>query len=469
MKKKLLIIDDDKSFNQKLQIGMKEYIFVEALDIESANSLFKLNQYDLILLDLNLNPNTERLDGLDLISPIKTANPKTPLIVVTADQKTETVVTAMKLGADDFLRKGSFDLLSWKKKFELLIENQHLKDKYNKIEKAKGQFIGNSDIVVDIKNTLQFLAGNPEISVLITGETGVGKEVAARFIHQQSKRSINPFIAVNLSALSPTLIESALFGHKKGSFTGAENSREGYLIKADGGILFIDEIGDLSLDIQVKLLRFLEDKKISRVGEEKEIQLDLQIITATNKNLKMEIKNGRFRADLYFRLKNFIVEIPPLRDRKEDIPVLLSHFFKRYGFPNTGDIFTDRMLELFAQFKWPGNVRELKHTVDYIYMKSQGRKITLEHLPKEMLNGNHSTANEKSVEFPIDFEMEVSLYQLKLIDAALGKTFGNKSVTAEMLNLNLDKLRYKILSNRKLLSEGEFTNIDKYYNHSLSN
>ena len=286
MKSNVLIIDDEPDFNQKLRIGMRSFDYDEALTVEASKGKLRDNSYDLILLDLNLNPATERLDGLDLIQPIKKTHPATPLVVITADEKTETVVTAMKLGADDFLRKSNFDLLAWKKKFELLIENRALNQRIRNLEEEKYQFVGNSSGIREIRKTLDILADNPDVTVLITGETGSGKEVSARYLHQRSKRRNKAFVPVNLAAFQDTLIESALFGHKKGAFTGAASDRMGYFRKADGGILFLDEIGDLTLSSQGKFLRFLEDKIINVVGDEKDIQLDVQVLSATNKDLK---------------------------------------------------------------------------------------------------------------------------------------------------------------------------------------
>lgn len=465
MKSKVLIIDDEPDFNQKLRIGMRSFDYDEALTVEASKGKLRDNSYDLILLDLNLNPATERLDGLDLIQPIKKSHPTTPLVVITADEKTETVVIAMKLGADDFLRKSNFDLLAWKKKFELLIENRALNQRIRNLEEEKYQFVGNSSGIREIRKTLDILADNPDVTVLITGETGSGKEVSARYLHQRSKRRNKPFVPVNLAAFQDTLIESALFGHKKGAFTGATSDRMGYFRKADGGILFLDEIGDLTLSSQGKFLRFLEDKIINVVGDEKDIQLDVQVLSATNKDLKKLVGEGSFREDLYYRIKNFTVEIPPLRERKEDISFLVSYFLSIQGFGAGTDIVSGRVWEIFQEYNWPGNIRELKNTIDFALIKSQNKRIEPYHLPKDLIDSSPISAivQEGHLEFPLDLEERANRFQLELIDRALKKTYGNKGGAAKILNLDLDKMRYKVMINRSLIADGAYPTIRKYY------
>ena len=465
MKSKVLIIDDEPDFNQKLKIGMPGFDCDEALTVEASQDRLRVNSYDLILLDLNLDPATEKLDGLDLIHPIKETHPATPLVVVTADEKTETVVVAMKLGADDFLRKSNFDLLAWKKKFELLIENRALNQRIRNLEEEKYQFIGNSPEIREIRKTLDILADNPDVTVLITGETGSGKEVAARYLHQRSKRRNRPFVPVNLATFQETLIESALFGHKKGAFTGATSDRMGYFRKADGGILFLDEIGDLTPLSQRKLLRFLEDKIINVMGDEKDIQLDLQVLSATNKDLKKLVMEGSFREDLYYRIKNFTVEIPPLRERKEDIPLMVRHFMNIQGYRAGMDMVSDKVWEIFKEYNWPGNIRELRNTIDFALIKSRNKRIEAHHLPKELTDSSleYAIDQEAHLKFPLDLEERLNHFQLELIDRALKKTYGNKGRAANMLNLDLDKMRYKIIANRSLIAEGAYPTIRKYY------
>ena len=271
-KPRLLIIDDEPSFIDKMRIGFNGYQFVEALTAEQCCRILEHNSFDLILLDLKLDPAAQNLEGLQLIKPIKSKHPDSPLVVITADEKQETAVDAMKKGADDFLCKSNFNSIIWKKKFDDLIKINRLNQELRNLHNEKYPFVGNSPEINEIKNTLSLLAENTWITVLISGETGVGKEVAARHLHQLGKRRQKPFVAVNLSVIQESLLESALFGHEKGAFTGAISQKIGRFELADGGTIFLDEIGDLPLELQAKLLRVLQEGEFERIGNPKTIQ-----------------------------------------------------------------------------------------------------------------------------------------------------------------------------------------------------
>lgn len=451
MKNSILIIDDEPVFNQKLRIGMPGFDYTEALTIEDASSQLNANDYNLILLDLNLDPATDELEGLDLIRHIKAKHPKTPLVIVTSDEKTETVVTAMKLGADDFLRKSNFDILAWKKKFELLIENQALNLRIANIESEQFPFIGDSPEINEIKKALEILADNPDVTVLITGETGVGKEVAARYLHQHSKRCKNPFVPVNLSAIQDTLIESSLFGHKKGSFTGANYEREGFFRKANGGILFLDEIAEINPAMQVKILRFLESKTIQVVGDEKDIKLNVQIIIATNKDLKASVSAGKFREDLYYRIKNFQIEIPPLRYRKDDLKDILAYYMSRFGYTNHDRIISQDVKEKILGYDWPGNIRELKNAVDYMLLRKKIKNkaiIDSDSLPEEIQRQQDIPLRQDVHQYGDglndSMKNEIARIELSYIQEALKRTSGQKQKAAQLLKMSLDDMRYRV-------------------------
>jgi two-component system, NtrC family, response regulator AtoC len=473
MKKSILIIDDEPEFNIKLGMGMPGFEFHEALSAKDGLSRLQGSPYDLILLDLNLNPSTEKLEGLDLIQGIKKDHPDIPLVVVTADEKTETVVTAMKLGADDFLRKSTFDLLSWKKKFELLLENTSLTQQVVTLSKDKYEFAGNSPKIQKIKSNLKELAANPDVTVLITGETGTGKEIAARYFHQNSTRRKKIFVPVNLTAIQENLLESELFGHKKGAFTGAHANRTGFFRKSDGGILFLDEIGDLSLASQAKLLRFFEEKTIHAVGDEKEVQLDVQVLAATNRDLKKMVEQNRFREDLYYRIKTFNVDLPPLRERREDIPVLIKHFLNIRENTSLNSVIADEALEVLKGYKWPGNVRELKNTIDFAFIKSRKQKIEPAHLPLDPpdFSDTKRVSEKKEFTLPLDLERTMDQFQLNVIETALAQAAGNKGRAAETLNLNRDGLRNRIVRKRSLSVIKEqpetYPHILKYYKKEI--
>ena len=470
-KPRLLIIDDELSFIHKMRFAFSDYQFSEALTIEQARAALKKNNFDLILLDLKLDPSSNKLDGLELIQPVKSAYPDTPLVVITADEKTETVVDAMKKGADDFLRKSGFDMLVWKKKFNDLIKISHLNQEIRNLQAEKYPFIGSSPEINEIRKTLTLLAENPLITVLITGETGVGKEVAGRLLHQLGKRRHKAFVAVNLSVIQESLLESALFGHKKGAFTGANYDREGYFRKANGGILFLDEIGDINCDIQVKLLRLLETKTIQVVGDENDIQLDVQIIVATNQNLKSLVDDGEFRTDLYYRIRNFQIDIPPLRHRKEDIEEILYFYLKRSGYSHPEKVLTEDVKEKLIAYYWPGNVRELKNTVDTMLLKMKvlhKSKIDLDCLPEDIVQTQKNIAYQEELKYKeirYDFQSQSTTNELSTIEKALNETYGQKQAAAELLGMNADQLRYRVLKHWKSSTNHviQFPSIVKYY------
>jgi DNA-binding NtrC family response regulator len=461
---RVLIVDDEGDFIERVSFGLKGFDIIAAASVVEAKK--RINEsIDVIMLDLNLNPADDKMEGLDLINYFKSEFPHIPITIITGYDDVDIAVRAMKRGADDFLKKRDMDILEWRKRIELLARTKSLKVQVTDYEREKYQFTGESNTVKDIKKNLKTLGQYPDITLLIRGETGVGKEVAAKYHHSHSIRSERPFVPVNISSIQSTLLESALFGHKKGAFTGAESDRLGYFRKADGGVLFLDEIGDLNLESQGKILRFLEDKIINVVGDEKDIKLDLQVVAATNKGLEDLVRMGSFREDLYYRIKNFTVDIPPLRKRKTDIPLLLQHFLKIRGHYSEADMVSQEAWGIFMAYNWPGNIRELRNTIDSALIKSQNKKIELQHLPKELIDTSPQTSinQGENLEFPFDLEEKANRFQLKLIDRALGITFGNKGKAAEMLNLDLDKMRYKVINNHSLILNGAYSNIKKYY------
>lgn len=392
---RILLIDDDTKFHQKMRsIFGKDYEFDGAIDEKKATEKLNTNQYDLIWLDLDLAYGDFR-KGLENIKPFSELAKGTPVIVVSNDSRTSTVVDAIKEGATDYLCKGDFDIDYWDDRFRKHIEDAKQRQKQAKLTQMVrivppkhekntplDAFIGNSSQITELKKTLQVLSQNYQISVLLMGETGVGKEVAAHYLHACSLRKDKPFVAINLSAIPRELMESTLFGHKKASFTGAEKDQIGLFQEANTGVLFLDEIGDIEQQIQVKLLRFLEDKIIRPVGG-KEIQLDVQVIAATNVNLKVSVEDGRFRKDLYERLNGFIVTIPTLRERKEDIEPLCQFFTQQ----KLNNIAEQSVIDRFYQYNWSGNVRELRNTLESMQIKAlilNKDKASIDCLPEEL-------------------------------------------------------------------------------------
>jgi DNA-binding NtrC family response regulator len=465
----ILIVDDDPEFHQQVRYAFRRhYSFEGAVSPEHLEKkLIENSKFDLLLMDLVLDESKKKV-GFELISKVSKFYPEIPIIVVTADKKIETVVEAMRLGARDFLTKGDYEFDFWQKKFEEVIESTHLKTENLKlkeeVEKHRAQenkehlFVGNSVKVKEIKHILQLVADEPEITVLLLGETGVGKEVAARFMHRHGSRKGKPFQAINLSAIQDTLLESTLFGHKKGAFTGATRDVEGFFHQANGGILMLDEIGDIDSNIQIKLLRFLETKLIRPVGAEKDIKLDVQIITATHRNLVAEVQKGNFRADLYQRLKAMIVEIPPLRDRKDDIELIMEHFL---GLPPR-NLVTDEAIRYLIDYNWEGNIRELKNTINYMLLRKKiigTEKMDVNCLPSEVSGyspveiRNIASSNltdpigqvPQKASSSVSIDEEHALLDLQRIEAALiHKNKVKKDVALELGFENTDNLRYRI-------------------------
>ncbi len=471
----ILIVDDDAEFHQQIRYAFRRnYVFEGAINQEHLEKKLKeRSDFDLILLDLMLDDSDEMV-GLDMIPDLASRFPEIPIIVVTADKKIDTVVQAMKQGARDFLTKADYDFEFWNKKFQEVLQSQSLREENKalrqEVQKHRDQkqkeftFIGESQKILEIKRILRLVSEEPDITVLITGETGVGKEVAARFLHSHGARKDKPFQAVNLSAIQKTLLESTLFGHKKGAFTGATRDMEGYFKQANGGILMLDEIGDIDANIQIKLLRFLETKMIRPVGADKDIQLDVQIVAATHRDLKDEVQKGHFRADLYQRLKAMVVKIPALRERRADIPLILQHY---YPGEDVNEIISPMAMDKLKHYHWPGNIRELKNAISYMQLRKKifdRKQIDLDCLPVEIqefnelvdtfyTNGSSAPDQEMAPTSPesppppsnLTIEEEHALIDLRKIEQSLfRKNKVKKDVAVELGLENTDNLRYKI-------------------------
>jgi len=426
-----------------------------------------------VLLDLDYRGEKGSKEGLEYLPKIIEKIPEVPIIVATNEDKVSIVVEAMKLGAKAFLVKSDFDREEWLTLFQRTVaeakleqENETLKKRVKKVSREKQRleaqnypFIGNSPRIEEVKKDLQYAAEHPELTVLLTGETGVGKEVAARYLYKHSSRDNENFVPVQLNTISKELMESRLFGHKKGAFTGALEDVTGYFHEADKGILFLDEIGDVDLEIQGKLLRFLEQKIIRPVGSNKDILLSIQVVSATNKNLKKEVEKGSFREDLYYRLNVIPIEIPPLRERINDLPLLLSHYLK-VPLNSLKNLISEEALNMLFSYNWPGNIRELKHIAEGMKMRKQRNnleKYDPSCLPSEIRNyspipdlSKTKTAilpEEESKPIKIDLsqpDKQIAYINLQRIEDALEETYGQKRKTAELLGLNLDQLLYKI-------------------------
>lgn len=481
---RILIVDDDVSFHKDIRQApafLQHYEFEKAYDAQTLDKFLKSSaQFDLMVLDLVLEPTREHEmpekikekveTGLTRIKKIRAAWPNTPIVVATNHNILSIADKAINLGADAFLYKPEYKPEEWEKRFRKVIEdralareNEELKQQFTPIQPPIAPFLGVSPQIETIRQMLKVVADRPDLTVLITGETGVGKGVAARFLHYNSQtRRDKPFVTVDISNITESLRESELFGAMKGAYTDAKSDKKGRLQIADGGILFLDEIGELDKETQAKLLQFVQTKTIRPMGAEMDIQLDVHIVAATNKVLKDEVKNGNFRLDLYQRLKVFPIEIPPLRDRREDIEILLEHFLNTKS-REFDKVFEPDVKHLLLKYDWVGNVRELENTVLSMKIQQEVRglsRITFECLPEEIqelkritqpvfhitsLHAVQADALARDREAISDVNEQQSLIMLQAIEKALIKKNGVKNdVAAELGWKSSDLVRYRI-------------------------
>lgn len=445
-KNSILVVDDDSAHRTMLRTLLSgwEYTIFEADDGTSAIEQVHEQPFDLILMDIRMI----KISGLEALTAIRAYNPAIPIVLMTAYASVETAVEALKSGAYDYLPKPlNFDEL--KITIERAMDHSGLKEENRLLrESLDTQFdsqdiIGRSSSMVKVLETVAQVAPS-DATVLITGESGTGKEIIAGAIHHNSLRKNGPYIKINCAAITETLLESELFGHEKGAFTGAYKRKEGRFRQADGGSLFLDEISEMSTAMQAKLLRVIQEREITRVGGEEVIDVDVRVMAATNKELMEEIESGRFREDLYYRLNVVSVKIPPLRDRREDIPLLAQHFLKMFSEKNNREIkgFTPQAMDNFLKYGWPGNVRELMNAVErgvvltqteYLDERVLSMAAEVEEFEAEMISENGIPGD-----VPLDEIERVAI--LKALDLAEG----NKSEAARRLGITRQTLLKKL-------------------------
>ncbi|MCF8373876.1 MAG: sigma-54 dependent transcriptional regulator [Bacteroidales bacterium] len=443
----ILLIDDEPAQITSIKAFLKRRNFTvySALSGEAGLDIVRTKHIDLVFSDFRMPD----LSGKEVLSSIKKINPNIPVVIITAFSDTKDAVAVMKDGAYDYLSKpvdlDELELLikrvqEWtylKSENELLKEQLQEKYKFNTI-------ISQSKEMEEVINTAGRVA-NSKATVLIRGESGTGKELIAKVVHQASPRNHKPLITVNCAALSESLLESELFGHEKGSFTGASAQRIGRFEQADGATLFIDEIGDISPQTQVKLLRVLQFGEFERVGGSKTIKVDVRVITATNRNLEELIQQGIFREDLFYRINVVTILLPPLRDRKTDIPLLVDHFIKKYAEENARKMegISKEGLDTLMQYPFPGNIRELENIIERAVIMARGSTITTTDLPKTMYD-----MTERETFNPYDFSMnfsdKVAGFEEEMIKKALELKAGNQSQAAKILGITERHLRSKM-------------------------
>ena len=446
----ILLVEDEanarKGLTQFLQ-GL-DYDVITAANGKEALDLFKRETPDLVISDIRM----PEMDGITLLENIKTERPSAKVILLTAYGSVEDAVKAMKKGAFYYLTKPiNLEELEFlvKKAFsshQLEEENKELKQEIFNDRYDQGRLIAQSSKMKELLSTVDKIAAS-NASVLIEGESGTGKELVARRIHELSPRKQHPFIAVHCAALTETLLSSELFAHEKGAFTGATDRKKGRFERAHLGSLFLDEIGEISRDTQVKLLRVLQEGEFERVGGTKTIKVDVRLIAATNKTLLDEVKQQKFREDLYYRINVIYLKVPPLRERKEDIPPLVDAFIRQYAAANAKKIagIDKQALDALMQYDWPGNIRELKNIVERMIVLSSGDRLTSDQIPDDLRPGGPTL----SLNGPLTGVMKISDAEKELIRGALHESHGNKSLAAEKLGISRRTL-YRKLEEYKL-------------------
>ena len=444
-KPRILLVDDDKNTAD----GLKKILLQDGYDTgctytgNEALDLIEAEHFDIVITDMKLPD----ISGFSIIEKVKKENIDIAVVMITAFSSIQTAIDAMKKGADDYLTKPvnieELELIL-KKILErrlLILQNkelkQKLKDKYN-----FSGIIGNTPEIQLIFKTITEIAPTAA-TVLIYGDTGTGKELIANAIHYSSDRKDKPFVALHCASLSEGVLESELFGHEKGAFTGAISQRRGRFELANGGSLFLDEVGEMNSHVQIKLLRVLETGKFERVGGEKTIESDVRIIAATNRDLEKEIKEGRFREDLYYRLNVINLKLPLLRERKEDIGLLIDNFLVKYSKKNKKDIkgITPQSAKLLDNYDWPGNIRELENAIERAVVMARNEHIEPNDLPS---NINVNTKKSRKETFRIPSGATMKEIEKKVIIETLQTTNGSKSKAAKILGISTRKIEYKI-------------------------
>ena len=447
MRPKLLVVDDEKNTRDALRRALEDNfeVFVAA-NVENSKNLMKSEPMDVVLTDLRLGNES----GLDVLKLCQSQNLPPPCVVMTAYGSVESAVEAMRQGAYDYVTKpldlehAQLLLQRAVRTVQLEQENVHLKAQLDR-SFGLNRILGKSAEIEKVLDRVRQVADS-KASVLLEGESGTGKELVARALHGLSSRKGGPFVAVHCAALSPQLLESELFGHEKGSFTGATERRIGRFEQAQGGTIFLDEIGEIDATTQVKLLRVLGERTLERVGGNRLIHVDVRLIAATHRSLDRLVQEGKFREDLYFRIRVVQIQIPPLRDRPEDIPILAESFRKEYSLENgKGDLsFAPSSIKLFMDYRWPGNVRELRTAVEHGVVLAKGKTIEPDDLPNSVRRGSEGIQSRVEPS-----SLRLDQIQKNLIDAAMDKSGKNISKAAQALGISRRTLHRKLAQSPK--------------------
>jgi len=448
--KTILVVDDEKlvrwSLRQKLEAA--GYSVLEADSCGAALALFQENLPDLVTLDVRLPDGS----GLKLLLDLKKISPNTPIIMITAYGAVEDAVKALKIGAYDYLEKPiNFEKLLHS--LQNALETSTLREQVDRTKKEQrttyslDNIIGVSSFVQSVKQLVRKVAVSEANTILVQGESGTGKDLVAKALHFESNRSRQPFMILNCAAIPEQLLESELFGHERGAFTDAKAMKKGLFELADGGSIFFDEISEMALNLQAKLLRVLEDQTFRRIGGVKDIQVDVRVICASNKDVEKLVAENKFREDLFYRLSVIPISLAPLRERREDIPVLIQHFVEFYNsrFNKSVRGLTEESRQALENYDWPGNVRELRNAIERAMILQDEGLLTLDHFPLRIAEyrGQLRGGPSEGIKIP---ENGVNLYDVEklLIQQALAKAAGNQSRASRLLSITRDTLRYKM-------------------------
>lgn len=445
---KILVVDDEAGMCSLINTVLTDegYRVTVTQKPQEALALLKKEQFDLVITDLRM----PKMDGMEIIQAVKTAAPDLPVILITAYSTVDSAVQAMKLGASDYVAKpfknaelcAAVDNVL--ERYRLRAENARLRSELAE-KYSFSNIVGGSQKMRDVFGFITRVA-KAEVTAIIQGESGTGKELAARAIHFNGERKGKPFVAIHCGGLSETMLESELFGHVKGAFTDAIKDRKGLLETADGGTVFLDEVGDMPASLQVKLLRFIQEREIRRLGSDTTTSVDVHLVAATNKDLLAEVKAGRFRNDLYYRLAVVPIFMPPLRERPEDVPLLVRHFIRKYSPVTEKEAVTisDAAMQALLTYTWPGNVRELENVIQHaVAFLAGGREITPEMLPQTLsgmpVQAASSPAYERS--FREAKAQVLEAFERTYISSLLKKTSGNITRAAELAGMDRKNLQ----------------------------
>ena len=444
---KILVVDDERSIRELLEIVLKKEGFAVTVAPNAIEALERSRtiEFDLVVSDINMPDKS----GIDLLRELRSNNFSGHFILLTAFASAETAIQALKMGAFDYIIKTENFIEELKlvvysalENRRLREENTYLRREFRKVH-GMGNLVGKSQKMQELFKLIEVVSGTNS-TVLITGESGTGKELVAKAIHVNSQRSDAPFISVNCGAFTETLLESELFGYMKGSFTGASTNKKGLFEVADKGTIFLDEIGETSPAMQVKLLRVLQERMIRRVGGTEEIAVDVRVIAATNRDLTAMVAENQFREDLYYRIRVIPIQIPPLRHRRDDIPLLANHFLSKFNGVMGKNIqrLTEEALKKMEVYEWPGNVRELENAMERAYILETSAELSAQHLPDNDSSSSRPRTLDAIPEEGLDLEGYVASLQRRYLEEALDRTGGVQVKAAELLRMSYRSFRH---------------------------